>query len=111
VSARALERLQAYDWPGNIRELQNVIERATIVCGGAVLEVPPLGDNSGPASAAPASAIDLESVERRHITQVLAERNWVIEGRSGAATALGLAAGTLRSRMKKLGIERPRASA
>jgi len=109
VSARALERLQAYDWPGNIRELQNVIERATIVCRGGVLEVPPLGDNAGPSSAPPATAIDLESVERRHIIQLLADRNWVIEGRSGAAAALGLAAGTLRSRMKKLGIERPRA--
>ncbi|MCQ9378265.1 sigma-54-dependent Fis family transcriptional regulator [Methyloversatilis sp. XJ19-49] len=108
VSARALERLQAYDWPGNIRELQNVIERATIVCRGSVLDVPPLGDNTGPPAATPATALDLESVERRHITQVLGDRNWVIEGKSGAAATLGLAAGTLRSRMKKLGIERPR---
>ncbi len=112
VSARALERLESYDWPGNIRELQNVIERATIVCKGQVLEVPPLGDAGGtPSNRTTAGNVDLESVERRHIMQVLADRNWVIEGRNGAAVTLGLAAGTLRSRMKKLGIERPRVPA
>jgi len=110
VSARALERLQAYDWPGNIRELQNVIERATIVCRTSVLEVPPLGDTQGGVTLRPASeALDLESVERRHITHILSDCNWVVEGKSGAAATLGLAAGTLRSRMKKLGIQRPRA--
>jgi DNA-binding NtrC family response regulator len=110
VSARALERLQAYDWPGNIRELQNVIERATIVCRTSVLEVPPLGDTNSTVALRPAGdAVDLESVERRHITHILNECNWVVEGKSGAAATLGLAAGTLRSRMKKLGIQRPRA--
>ena len=75
-----------------------------------MLEVPPLGDTHGGVTLRPASeAVDLESVERRHITHILNHCNWVVEGKSGAAATLGLAAGTLRSRMKKLGIQRPHA--
>lgn len=108
VSASALEHLRSWDWPGNIRELQNVIERAVILCRGEVLEVPSLGvakADAGKRSSIPVQ--DLRSVERTHIVDVLTRHDWVIEGRRGAASALGMPPGTLRSRMKKLAILRP----
>lgn len=108
VSASALEHLQSWDWPGNIRELQNVIERAVILCRGEVLEVPSLGVAKTDTRARSAIPVqDLRSVERTHIVDVLTRHDWVIEGRRGAASALGMPPGTLRSRMKKLAIQRP----
>ena len=111
VSQAALERLVAYDWPGNVRELQNVIERAAILSPGPVVDVDVLpmltraGATEAPAPPAPGSLVE---VERRHIEGVLDQRDWVIEGAGGAAAALGVRASTLRSRMAKLGIRRPR---
>ena len=92
-----------YRWPGNIRELENVIERAVILSQGADLtvELPVLADS------APDDPRTLEAVERRHILRMLEESGWKIEGRAGAAQVLKINPGTLRSRMKKLGIERP----
>lgn len=108
VSASALEHLQSWDWPGNIRELQNVIERAVILCRSEVLEVPSLGVAKTDTRARSAIPVqDLRSVERTHIVDVLTRHDWVIEGRRGAASALGMPPGTLRSRMKKLAIQRP----
>ena len=103
IDERTLERLAAYHWPGNIRELENVIERAVIVAGGSVLEVPPavLGIRPGVAEV---PVVD----ERTRIMQALERAQGRIEGDGGAAKALGLHPNTLRSRMKKLGLERSR---
>jgi len=91
-----IERAEAYDWPGNIRELENMVERALIA-----------GDFTLPA-AAPAQGGDgkLEEVERRHIVSVLESTRWVIEGDKGAARILGLNPSTLRGRLRKLGIRK-----
>jgi len=103
IEERTLERLVAYHWPGNIRELENVIERAVIVATGHVLEVPPAVLGIRPGGAA-APVVD----ERERIVRALEQAGGQIEGERGAGKALGLHPNTLRSRMKKLGIERPR---
>jgi transcriptional regulator with GAF, ATPase, and Fis domain len=123
VSEEAMHRLSNYSWPGNIRELQNVIERAVILSSGKTLvladelRAPPAGSaraavaRSGPLEIAPAPAANndgsLDDVERRHIESVLNQTNWMIEGERGAAKILDLNPSTLRSRMQKLGIKRP----
>lgn len=106
VSESTMDRLMKYAWPGNIRELANVIERATILANGPLLQIDDvmLQGNSAP----PLPVADsLEEVERTHILRVLQDTNWVIEGKQGAATRLGLHPNTLRSRMQKLGIKKP----
>ena len=111
IPTETITRLTSYSWPGNIRELQNLIERAVILSRGSVLEVPlaelkRLGNGDlvnqlqGPTM--------LEEVEREHIMKVLRETGWVIGGSAGAATRLGLNRTTLNNRMRKLGITRPR---
>ena len=105
-----MRRLVAYPWPGNIRELENVLERAVILATG-----PTLDSRSTPRSrrAAPGPppgrrpcGTSLEEVERDHILAVLRQTNWVIDGPRGAAQVLGLHPNTLRSRLKKLGLSR-----
>jgi transcriptional regulator with GAF, ATPase, and Fis domain len=108
ISGPSLQRLQAYRWPGNIRELENVIERAIILAEGPVVDVEAEmlpGAADGSPATAPASS-SLEDVERQHIRAVLDRVDWVIEGARGAAKILELHPNTLRSRMKKLGISR-----
>jgi formate hydrogenlyase transcriptional activator len=121
VSEEAMRRLTNYSWPGNIRELQNIIERAAILSPGKTLvladelraapaqsvhlaaakskliEIAPAPDNNG----------SLDDVERRHIESVLNQSNWMIEGERGAAKILDMNPSTLRSRMQKLSIKRP----
>lgn len=104
ISGRMLHRLATYPWPGNVRELENRIERAIVSAHGPVLDLPLPTRNVSVAGA----ARTLQEVERQHIWDVLESLNWVIEGDGGAASVLGLAASTLRSRMRKLGIRRPR---
>jgi PAS domain S-box-containing protein len=119
VAQDTMDLLCAYSWPGNIRELQNVIERAVVLCAGSVLK---LGSDLLPVSSPVAEeqlaespgngngrsqSASLDSIERAHILQVLTETKGVIEGPRGAAKILGLHPNTLRSRMKKLGVERP----
>jgi transcriptional regulator with GAF, ATPase, and Fis domain len=107
VDGETIEVLQAYSWPGNVRELQNVIERAVILSRGGILDVAPLLDVATPASAAapePSTSIEGEAAELRRI---LDQARWVIEGAGGAAARLGVRPSTLRSRMRRLGIERP----
>ena len=100
-----LARLQRYDWPGNIRELQNVIERACVLAKGSVVDVPDPSTGSRQRRAwHPAT---LEAAEHAHIGQTLEQTGWRIEGAGGAAELLGLRPSTLRSRIKKLGIRRP----
>jgi len=100
----AMRILQRHEWPGNIRELQNLIERAVILSTGPVLRVSP-GELTGvghpPAASAPRT---LAEAEREHILEVLGETSGVIGGRAGAAVRLGLKRSTLYSRMQKLGI-------
>jgi PAS domain S-box-containing protein len=124
IAQDTMDLLSRYDWPGNIRELQNVVERAVVLSRGPILK---LGTDLLPAASAAMASTDevadlgldhlqlhdstgdfssLEQVERRHIQCVLQKTDWVIEGDRGAAKILDLHPNTLRSRMKKLGIER-----
>jgi DNA-binding NtrC family response regulator len=117
VSPLFLERAMAYDWPGNVRELENVVERAAILSRGPLVDaLEPFGAAAArpeapvhaDARAGVPAAGSLEDVERAHIERVLGEVRWVIEGERGAAHVLGLNASTLRGRMRKLGIRKPR---
>jgi formate hydrogenlyase transcriptional activator len=107
VSQKSMENLSRYTWPGNIRELQNVIERAVVLAKGPVVQV----DQSMLRAEEPiagSSFIDtLENNERSHIIRALSETSWVIHGKKGAAELLGINPSTLRSRMEKLGIKKP----
>ena len=108
IPAETLDALTRYSWPGNVRELQNLMERTVILSPGPWLQVP-LGDLS--IRTIPAQdrgkQQTLEQAERGHILATLKETKWVLSGRSGAATRLGLNRSTLQFRMKKLGISRP----
>jgi DNA-binding NtrC family response regulator len=102
-----VERACAYNWPGNIRELENVVERALIMSTGNPLDAGELlAAPNGAAHAAPASSATLEEVELDHIRRVLQATRWRIEGDQGAARILGLNPSTLRGRMRKLGIRK-----
>jgi DNA-binding NtrC family response regulator len=105
VSPAFVERAAAHDWPGNIRELENVIERALIMSGGALLDGTDLFSLPATKNTAPTPAEGtLESMERAYIVRVLESAGWQIEGEGGAARILGLNPSTLRGRMRKLGI-------
>jgi transcriptional regulator with GAF, ATPase, and Fis domain len=105
ISDSVARALQQYDWPGNIRELENVIQRAIILSGDGVISVNDISLSSvKPATATPGTT--LEEVERNHIQRMLSTTLWRIEGRRGAAELLGLKPSTLRSRLRKLGIRR-----
>src|SRR5262245_5296560 len=105
VSQATMDRLMRYSWPGNIRELENVIERATILAKGPVLQIDDVLLHGNSAPLLPV-ADSLEEVERVHILRVLKDVSWVIEGKQGAAARLGLHPNTLRSRLQKLGIKK-----
>src|ERR1700734_669633 len=107
IPSETVQALIRYRWPGNIRELENVIERAVILSPGPVLRLSlrdlrtriPSGQNTDRHQT-------LEEVERNHILKTLKETSWVLSGPSGAAARLGLNRSTLYFRMKKLGIAR-----
>jgi len=121
IAPQVMDALERYHWPGNIRELQNVIERAVITTQGSRLQ---LGDNLEPPRAQAAAAGEqhslaplnwaiapngtLSEVERNYIIATLERTYWRIEGRNGAAEILDINPNTLRSRMRKLGIRRPK---
>jgi formate hydrogenlyase transcriptional activator len=127
VPAEAMEALVSYSWPGNIRELENFIERAVLLSPGKELRVPVSELKSSPAAAgagedpslsvasssltpsAPASSSisTLEDAERQHILRALRQTEWRIAGPRGAAVVLGMKRTTLQARMRKLGIRRP----
>jgi len=104
IPRQTMERLRQYPWPGNVRELRNLVERAMIGCDGRSLTIDLPAGSRGPDSV----PVTLEEVERKHIFDVLERVRWRISGRQGAAEILGLRPTTLHSRMKKLGISRPR---
>jgi formate hydrogenlyase transcriptional activator len=121
VPAEVMDALANYAWPGNIRELENLIERAVLLSPGKELRVPlaelkPGGGLADPAASfatlstglsATASIATLEEAERQHILRALRQTEWRIAGPRGAATVLGMKRTTLQARMRKLGIRRP----
>lgn len=108
ISKETMAALTNYHWPGNIRELQNLVERGVILSRGSSLEIP-LGElkQANKVANHTNGAATLEAVERDHILRVLGELNWVIGGPQGAAARLGINRTTLNHRLRKLGITRP----
>ena len=106
VPAQTLEVLTRYAWPGNIRELENLVERSVILTQGTDLQVP-ISELQAESRLAVTPAVTLEEAEREQILRVLRETKWVIGGPGGAAARLGLKRTTLQSKMQKLGITRP----
>ena len=106
IPESVVQKLQDYGWPGNIRELENVIERAVINSSGPKLRLADALDGSAPGRT-PSALKSLQAVEREHILQVLQFTNGRIDGAKGAALILEMHPSTLRSRMRKLGIQKP----
>jgi len=126
ICEEVLAALERYEWPGNISELQNVIERAAVISNGRWFQLPegwasseiwkPATTSSAPPIGGaelhkndnrPSRENSLDEVGRNYILQILQQTGWRVEGPKGAATILGLNPSTLRSRMLKLGIRRP----
>ncbi len=110
IPAAVMDALVRYPWPGNVREMQNILERAVILSPGPSLQIP-LGDLQPAATPVPvptAEPVTLADAEREHILGVLRETDWVVGGPQGAAARLGVKRSNLQWKMKKLGISRPR---
>jgi formate hydrogenlyase transcriptional activator len=109
IPSAVMEALVQYSWPGNIREMQNVIERAVILSSGSALQIPrdELKSVAAPAEVSNGTPVTLADAEREHILGVLRETRWVVGGPRGAAARLGMKRTTLQWRMKQLGISRP----
>src|SRR5262245_13531359 len=130
IDPQALELLEAYSWPGNVREIENVVGRSVIVCESATFTLDPRWLQSPPVPGEPKTPCPrvgatpshsesiavpesfrsptLDDVQREAILRALSSRNWVIGGPRGAAALLGLKRTTLQARMQKLGIAPPR---
>jgi len=105
IPEEVVEVLKAHDWPGNIRELQNCIERAMLFSPGSVLCLPMALTQTAVAQRSESSARTLADADREHILETLTQTNWMIGGQGGAANRLGLPRTTLIYKMRKLGIE------
>jgi len=105
ISPETMSELTSYPWPGNIRELQNFIERSVILTSGNVLESP-LASLRSAAEVQSLGPITMEDAERDHIRKTLEQTRWVVSGPNGAAARLGIKRSTLYFRMQKLGISR-----
>lgn len=105
IPANIMETLQKYSWPGNIRELENVLERAVINSSGPKLRL--VDDLQTHTKYLSTPQKTLEAVDRDHLLQILDQTKWKISGKNGAAEILGLNRSTLRARMRKLGIVKP----
>jgi formate hydrogenlyase transcriptional activator len=105
IPPETMAALSSYQWPGNIRELQNFIERSVILTSGNVLD-PPLASLTTHAQTESLGPITLEDAERDHIRKTLEQTRWVVAGPNGAAARLGIKRSTLYFRMQKLGISR-----
>jgi formate hydrogenlyase transcriptional activator len=104
IEPESMAALQRYSWPGNIRELRNLVERAMIMANGPILRItvpgtPPLFPS--------VSSRKMEDVERDHVLSILEKSGWRVRGANGAAEQLGIKPTTLEARMAKLGIRRP----
>jgi formate hydrogenlyase transcriptional activator len=108
IPSDTMEALVRHSWPGNIRELQNLVEHSVILSSGPVLRVPLARlQSSAAASQGSVKRRTLEEAEREHLLNILKETKWILSGPRGAATLLGMKRSTLQFRMKKLGIVRP----
>jgi formate hydrogenlyase transcriptional activator len=107
IPAETMSALNSYQWPGNIRELQNLVERAVILSNDGVLPNPLRAPGTQPVAVSTAATTTLRESERALILQTLEEVRWVIGGPKGAAAKLGLKRTTLIHKMQKLGISRP----
>ncbi|MBU2939168.1 sigma 54-interacting transcriptional regulator [Lacinutrix sp. C3R15] len=107
ITDDAMNKLKAYNWPGNIRELENLIERASILSNTDTLIVPGFESSAQKAKPINNKDLSLDAVQRNHIVQVLEQCNWKISGPNGAADVLKLKPSTLRDRMTKLKIAKP----
>jgi formate hydrogenlyase transcriptional activator len=105
IPPETMSALTSYQWPGNIRELQNFMERSVIVSPGNVLR-PPLASLKAAAATESEEVVTLEEAERDHIRKILEQTRWVVAGPNGAAVRLGMKRSTLYFRMQKLGISR-----
>jgi formate hydrogenlyase transcriptional activator len=105
IPRETMSAITSYPWPGNIRELQNFIERSVILTCGNVLQSP-LESLKSATAVECVEATTLEDVERDHICKILEETRWVVAGPNGAAARLGIKRSTLYFRMQKLGISR-----
>jgi formate hydrogenlyase transcriptional activator len=105
ISSEIMSELALYAWPGNIRELQNFIERSVILSSGSVLQAP-FESLKAAATTQAQEAVTLEEAERNHIRKILEQTRWVVSGPNGAAARLGIKRSTLYFRMQKLGISR-----
>lgn len=106
IPSKVMDALTAYDWPGNIRELENIIERAMILSRNGAIEYGDWMPMAKEVESAKSRLLRLDDVEKEHIIEVLKQTNWKVSGDKGAAKILGLNATTLEARMKKLGIKR-----
>jgi transcriptional regulator with GAF, ATPase, and Fis domain len=122
ITPECAQRLRAYAWPGNVRELENVIERAAVIAQGNRLNLDRALPEATTSAGAHTTALDVDeagerilsaaeliAIERGNLVRALEASDWRIAGEGGAASLLGLPASTLSSRMKALGIKRPRA--
>jgi formate hydrogenlyase transcriptional activator len=105
ISPETMSAFVSYQWPGNIRELQNFVERSVILSSGNILSSPLAGLSSAAAGES-LGAVTLEDAERDHIRKTLEETRWVVAGPNGAAARLGIKRSTLYFRMQRLGISR-----
>jgi len=109
MNRNGLKKLLEYHWPGNIRELQHIIEKAVILSEDEMLMIPDLSEHNSDVchdSQSPTELLTLAEVDRRHILKILEHVKWRLRGEKGAAKILGLKPSTLEFRMKKLGIQK-----
>jgi len=109
IFSEALDMLTGYDWPGNVREMANLLERAVILCDGGEIQKEHIAISPPPTPKLETALPTLEEAERSHILKALEESNWVVGGVNGAAQRLGLNRTTLLARIKKLGLEKGKA--
>jgi formate hydrogenlyase transcriptional activator len=105
IPPETMSAISSFHWPGNIRELQNFVERSVILSSGNSLHAP-LAELARSPEKESSGAVTLEDAERDHIRKILESTKWVVSGPNGAAARLGIKRSTLYFRMQKLGISR-----